>query len=157
MPPKALKPQPSEERIPAKDVIDNAVPHGRLQKSRSGIRNALVIGTVGVLATAFAVALSAPASAASTLGASAAEKGRYLGAAVAANHLGESQYATVLNREFNSVTPENEMKWDATEPSRGSFNYANADRIVNGHRGLRHRPGQQLPLGRQRLPGGLAL
>ncbi|WP_239513985.1 endo-1,4-beta-xylanase [Streptosporangium sp. 'caverna'] len=112
-------------------MIDNAVPHGRPQKSRSGIRTALVIGAVGVLGAAFAVALSAPANAGTTLGASAAEKGRYFGAAVAANHLGESQYAATLNREFNMVTPENEMKWDATEPSRGSFSYANADRIVN--------------------------
>ncbi|AWS42501.1 endo-1,4-beta-xylanase [Streptosporangium sp. 'caverna'] len=112
-------------------MIDNAVPHGRPQKSRSGIRTALVIGAVGVLGAAFAVALSAPANAGTTLGTSAAEKGRYFGAAVAANHLGEAQYAATLNREFNMVTPENEMKWDATEPSRGSFNYANADRIVN--------------------------
>ncbi|GAB3153365.1 endo-1,4-beta-xylanase [Micromonospora sonneratiae] len=70
-------------------------------------------------------------SAASTLGAAAAEKGRYFGTAVAANRLGESAYATVLNREFNSVTPENEMKWDAVEASRGNFTYGSADQIVD--------------------------
>ncbi|WP_344140440.1 endo-1,4-beta-xylanase, partial [Luedemannella flava] len=35
------------------------------------------------------------------------------------------------NREFNMVTAENEMKWDATEPSRGNFTYTNGDRILN--------------------------
>ncbi|MFI6703736.1 endo-1,4-beta-xylanase [Streptomyces sp. NPDC050509] len=79
-----------------------------------------------------AVLASAPsASAATTLGASAAEKGRYFGTAVAANHLGESGYVSTLNQEFNSVTPENEMKWDALDPSRNSFNYGAADQIVS--------------------------
>ncbi|MFE2965611.1 endo-1,4-beta-xylanase [Streptomyces sp. NPDC059340] len=39
-------------------------------------------------------------------------------------------YTTVLDREFNSVTAENAMKWDAVEPTRGSFNWAAADRLV---------------------------
>jgi endo-1,4-beta-xylanase len=118
-------------------VIDNAVPRGSRRSSLAAFRKLLVIGTVGALGAGLAVAISATsASAASTLGASAAERGgRYFGAAVAANHLGESGYTTVLNREFNSVTPENEMKWDTIEPSRNSFNYGSADRIVNHARG----------------------
>ncbi|MFF4503366.1 non-reducing end alpha-L-arabinofuranosidase family hydrolase [Streptomyces sp. NPDC001401] len=68
---------------------------------------------------------------ASTLGAQAAQSGRYFGTAVAAGRLGDGAYAAILDREFNSVTPENEMKWDTTEPSRGSFNFGPADQIVN--------------------------
>ncbi|MGW0916282.1 endo-1,4-beta-xylanase [Streptomyces sp. NPDC002784] len=94
-------------------------------------RTALVLGLAGLLATAGLTALSGPAHAASTLGAAAAEKGRYFGTAVAANRLGEAAYVSTLNTEFNSVTPENEMKWDALEPSRGSFTYGSADQIVN--------------------------
>src|SRR5262249_59352107 len=39
-------------------------------------------------------------------------------------------YASTLDTEFSGVTPENEMKWDTTEPSRGSFNFGAADSIV---------------------------
>src|SRR5688500_16691211 len=70
-------------------------------------------------------------AAASTLGAAAAQSGRYFGTAVAAGKLGDSTYSTILRREFNSITAENEMKWDATEPSRNSFNYGNGDRIAS--------------------------
>ncbi|MGW5556553.1 endo-1,4-beta-xylanase [Micromonospora sp. NPDC003944] len=66
-----------------------------------------------------------------TLGAAAAQSGRYFGAAVAANKLNDSAYTTILNREFNSITPENEMKIDATEPQQNNFTFGNADRIVN--------------------------
>ena len=77
------------------------------------------------------VVFTAQAEAASTLGASAAEKGRYFGAAIAAGRLGDGNYTGILAREFNSVTPENEMKWDATEPSQGRFTYTNGDRILS--------------------------
>jgi endo-1,4-beta-xylanase len=98
---------------------------------RSTARRALVLAAAGAMAVTCAVALSGTASAATTLGASAAERGRYFGAAVSASHLGETQYVNTLNTEFNSVTPENEMKWDALEPNRNQFNWTNADRIVN--------------------------
>ncbi|MDG4798092.1 endo-1,4-beta-xylanase [Micromonospora sp. WMMD1082] len=95
-------------------------------------RNALVSAAVGLaLVATSVVVVSSTASAATTLGASAAERGRYFGAAVAANKLSDSTYVGILNREFNSVTPENEMKLDATEPQQGVFNFTNADRIVN--------------------------
>ncbi|MFK3979031.1 endo-1,4-beta-xylanase [Micromonospora sp. NPDC050397] len=98
----------------------------------SRARAALVVSAVGLLTATAAMVLPSTASAATTLGASAAERGgRYFGTAVAANKLSDSVYTTILNREFNSVTPENEMKWDATEPSQNQFNYANADRIVS--------------------------
>ncbi|MGS2617189.1 endo-1,4-beta-xylanase [Micromonospora sp. LZ34] len=100
-------------------------------KSTSRTRGALVLATVGLLAAAGAVVLPVSASAGTTLGASAAERGRYFGTAVAANKLSDSTYTTILNREFNSVTPENEMKIDATEPQQGQFTYSNADRIVS--------------------------
>ncbi|MEN3608593.1 endo-1,4-beta-xylanase [Plantactinospora sp. ZYX-F-223] len=112
-------------------MIRSSTDGARGPRPRYRTRLALVIGAVGMLATAGAIALPNTASAASTLGASAAEQGgRYFGTAVAANKLSDSAYTTILNREFNQVTPENEMKIDATEPQQGQFSYGNADRIV---------------------------
>ncbi|CAL9354878.1 endo-1,4-beta-xylanase [Streptomyces sp. enrichment culture] len=98
------------------------------QKFRAAML-ALVAGSVGLVG-----ALVAPPSAQaaeSTLGAAAAQSGRYFGVAIAANRLNDSTYASIASREFNSVTAENEMKIDATQPQRGQFNFTNADRVYN--------------------------
>jgi endo-1,4-beta-xylanase len=94
-------------------------------------RRALGAGLAGLLALTGVTALAGTADAATTLASAAAAKGRYFGTAVAANHLGEAQYVSTLNTEFDSVTPENEMKWDAVEATRNSFNFSAADRIVS--------------------------
>jgi endo-1,4-beta-xylanase len=99
---------------------------------RRRVLAASLSAAAAVLAAAGSVLLTAgSADAATTLGASAAQTGRYFGTAVAAYKLSDSVYSTILDREFNMVTPENEMKWDATEPSQNSFNYSSADQIVN--------------------------
>ncbi|MEV6848833.1 endo-1,4-beta-xylanase [Actinoplanes sp. NPDC051411] len=90
----------------------------------------LLCGTAAAAALTAGVALIGTAEAATTLGASAAQSGRYFGTAVAAGKLGDSTYTGILTREFNMITPENEMKWDATEPSQGRFTFTNGDRIV---------------------------
>ncbi|USX53917.1 endo-1,4-beta-xylanase [Lentzea sp. HUAS12] len=124
------------------------------------------VSLVPIVATAAAAALgavlvvSAPASAATTLGAAAAQSGRYFGTAVAAGKLNDQTYVNILNTEFNMVTAENEMKWDATEPNRGQFTYSGGDRVLNqavsngkrvrGHALLWH---QQEPGWAQRMEG----
>jgi endo-1,4-beta-xylanase len=107
---------------------DSARERGR---STSRLRGVVLTVAAGAVAVGAAVTFSGTANAASTLGASAAASGRYFGTAVAANKLSDATYVGILNSEFNMVTPENEMKWDATEPSQNSFSYTNADRIVS--------------------------
>ncbi|RQX07340.1 endo-1,4-beta-xylanase, partial [Micromonospora inaquosa] len=98
---------------------------------KRALRAAVTIAVTGVLAAGMTMTLTSTASAGTTLGASAAEKGRYFGAAVATGKLSTSVYTTILNREFNSVVAENEMKWDATEPQQGRFSYSGGDRLVS--------------------------
>ncbi|MEU9867013.1 endo-1,4-beta-xylanase [Actinomadura sp. NPDC048021] len=98
---------------------------------RPGIRKrALLAGTLGVLAAA-PVAPPPATAAESTLGAAAAQSGRYFGTAIASGRLNDSAYTTIASREFNMVTAENEMKIDATEPQRGQFNFSSGDRVYN--------------------------
>ncbi|MFI9835123.1 endo-1,4-beta-xylanase [Streptomyces sp. NPDC051913] len=90
---------------------------------------ALLIAVLGAIA-----ALLTPPdahAAESTLGAAAAQSGRYFGTAIASGRLGDSTYTTVAGREFNMVTAENEMKIDATEPQRGQFSFTAGDRVYN--------------------------
>jgi endo-1,4-beta-xylanase len=99
----------------------------------SGLKRHMLrpILAVGLLAAGMTVTVAGPANAGTTLGTSAAERGRYFGAAVGTYKFGDATYMTVLNREFNSLVAENEMKWDHTEPNQGQFNFGNGDRIVS--------------------------
>jgi endo-1,4-beta-xylanase len=94
-------------------------------------RKALTAATGLAVGAVMAVAVNPAHAAGSTLGAAAAGSGRYFGTAVAAGRLGDSTYTGILDREFNMITPENEMKWDTTEPSRGNFNFGPGDQIVS--------------------------
>jgi endo-1,4-beta-xylanase len=100
-------------------------------RAATQLRVLLLAGAVSALAVATVVALPGTSGAATTLGASAAAKGRYFGVALARGHLSEAAYAATADREFNSATPENEMKWDATEPSPNTFTFTSGDAIVS--------------------------
>ncbi|MFE9448959.1 non-reducing end alpha-L-arabinofuranosidase family hydrolase [Streptomyces sp. NPDC006739] len=104
--------------------------HRRRPATRRVLAAAVVLAAAG--AAVPLVALAAHTPNARTLAAAAASSGRYFGTAVSSGRLGDSAYSTILDREFNMITPENEMKWDTTESSRGLFNFAPADSIV-GH------------------------
>ena len=95
-------------------------------------KNALLkLFSLTVLVALVASVLAMPAAAASTLGAAAAQSGRYFGTAIANGRLGDSTYTTIAAREFNMVTAENEMKMDATEPQQNVFNFTAGDSIYN--------------------------
>jgi endo-1,4-beta-xylanase len=90
--------------------------------------------TAAAAACAVVMALVAapPAQAAnSTLRSAAEAKNLYFGTALATSHVGETAYADTAATQFDMVTPENEMKWDTVEASRGSFNFGPGDQVVS--------------------------
>ncbi|WP_405527309.1 endo-1,4-beta-xylanase [Streptomyces canus] len=60
----------------------------------------------------------------------AAAKGKVMGTAVTGSKL-TGTYGDLAGAQFNSLTPGNAMKWGSVEPTRGSYNWAEADQIVN--------------------------
>jgi endo-1,4-beta-xylanase len=102
---------------------------------RRGIGRLLAVAAavaLGVAAIGIDAALGAhPAMAATTLRQLADAKHLKIGTAVTASNLtGIARYGAVAAREFNSMTPGNEMKWGSIEPARGQLNFAGADQIV---------------------------
>ena len=57
--------------------------------------------------------------------------GRYFGSDMTGNLLSQSTVTQLQSQQFNMVTPGNEMKWDTTEPSNGTFNFGPGNQIVS--------------------------
>ncbi|EUC38686.1 glycoside hydrolase family 10 protein [Bipolaris zeicola 26-R-13] len=90
-----------------------------------------------ILTTALAlasVASSTPLSVrqtANALDAAFRARGRsYIGTSLTIRN-DNTEQNIIRSSEFGSITPENAMKWDATEPNRNQFNWGNADAIAN--------------------------
>ncbi|MFF8291444.1 non-reducing end alpha-L-arabinofuranosidase family hydrolase [Streptomyces sp. NPDC016309] len=122
-----------------------------LHRFRRG-RRTLTAGLSAAAVVAGVVTLLPSSAGAAALGTQAAPSGRYFGTAVAAGRLGDPAYTAIADREFNMITPENEMKWDAVQPSRGRYTFGAADKIVD--RALAH--GQRVrghtPVWHRQLP-----
>ncbi|WP_203863764.1 endo-1,4-beta-xylanase, partial [Planobispora rosea] len=97
----------------------------------SRLRRALLTGALAVLPAAAVLLPAVPAHASDTLRAHAEARGKFIGTALATSPLAnESAYRTIAASEFNQITAENAMKWDATEPSQNQFTFTAADQIV---------------------------
>ncbi|WP_282700762.1 endo-1,4-beta-xylanase [Streptomyces sp. CC219B] len=57
-------------------------------------------------------------------------KGKVIGTAVTGSKL-TGTYGDIAGGQFNALTPGNAMKWGSVEPVRGTFDWAEADRIVD--------------------------
>jgi GH35 family endo-1,4-beta-xylanase/enterochelin esterase-like enzyme len=54
-----------------------------------------------------------------------------IGVAVNGRNVTTPEQMALVKKEFNSITAENDMKPEPTEPQEGQFNWENADRIAN--------------------------
>jgi endo-1,4-beta-xylanase len=96
---------------------------------RPGRRVGLAVAAV--LAVVVALCATTPAGAATTLRGLAEAKGRYFGTALTRGDLSNGSESSIAGTQFDMVTPGNEMKWDTTEPSHGSYNFGPGDQIVS--------------------------
>lgn len=59
-------------------------------------------------------------------------RGAFIGAAVNVSHLeNDKEYKEVLQREFNMVVGENSMKWSKLRPNKDTFDFDQADKLVD--------------------------
>jgi endo-1,4-beta-xylanase len=99
-------------------------------------RRILAAGAITTAVTAMAtLAIGSTAQAALAPGTplktlAQAAGGRYFGSDMTGDLLSNSTVTQLQSQQFNMVTPGNEMKWDTTEPSNGTFNFAPGDQIV---------------------------
>ncbi len=71
-----------------------------------------------------------PASDTGSLRAAGSAAGKLVGTAIQAGFLGDPRYRGVLDREFNYITAEYQMKWNAIETSPGVRDFSAGDAIV---------------------------
>jgi len=113
-------------------------------------RRPLLLAGLG-LALAACGALGRPAKG-NGLQALAAQRGLTWGSALSLAALDQPELLTLIQHNVGAITPENALKWDATEPEPGRFSFSDADRqlayakrnqmTVRGHALVWHR---QLP------------
>lgn len=95
------------------------------------MKSALLLLLVSPLA-----ALAAPAvqgrQAAQSIDALIKAKGKlYFGTCTDQGRLTSGKNAAIIDANFGQVTPENSMKWQSLESTRGQYNWAPADYLVN--------------------------
>ena len=61
----------------------------------------------------------------------AANGSRYFGSDMTGDLLNNTTVTQLQAQQFSMLTPGNEMKWDTTEPSNGTFNFTPGQNIVN--------------------------
>ncbi|MEV4418148.1 endo-1,4-beta-xylanase, partial [Catellatospora sp. NPDC049609] len=104
----------------------------RVRLHRTSRRIASLAALTLVSALAVPLLSASPANASGPLRTHAAARGKFIGFAAATGPLAnEAAYRTIAQTEFNQITAENAMKWDATESSDNNWNFSGADQIVN--------------------------
>src|SRR2546423_12192134 len=101
-------------------------------------------------------AKTSPVPITQTLGQLGDRAGIFFGTAVDMTALdNEPTYRARVASEFTSVTPENVMKWQLVEPTRGVLNFAAADELVSFAQANHQRVRGHTPVWPNQLPAVL--
>ncbi|KAH7375433.1 endo-xylanase [Plectosphaerella cucumerina] len=88
--------------------------------------------TAPAASTATAAPPATGGSTSNTLDAKYKAKGKlYFGTEIDHYHLNNQPLLALVKSDFGQITHENSMKWDAIEPSRNTFTFTNADKVVD--------------------------
>ncbi|MBP5940906.1 endo-1,4-beta-xylanase [Streptomyces acidiscabies] len=90
-----------------------------------------------------------------TLADLAQRHGRYFGSATDNPELTDAPYKKILGHEFDMITPGNGMKWYATEPQQGVFDFTAGDEILNLARANHQKVRGHTLVWHSQLPGWL--
>jgi GH35 family endo-1,4-beta-xylanase len=91
----------------------------------------LVVATLIALLASSEACVAYPSTGTTPLREEAAKKDILIGSgAINPAYLDDSQFAAVLAEQFNSLSPENEMKWSFINPTVRHYNWDTLDRLV---------------------------
>jgi endo-1,4-beta-xylanase len=103
------------------------------------VRLRYVVATTATVVTALAASAAAAAGTfeasqssppRDSLRALAAPIGLRIGSAIDPSKLSNDAYEQITAGQFSTVTPENQMKWQVVEPTRGTYDWSQADQLV---------------------------
>lgn len=102
----------------------NTSPDKIMKTFATTIITALIVAAEGVYAF--------PSTGTTPLRNEASKKDILIGSgAINPMYLNDPEFAAVLANQFNSLSPENEMKWSFINPTKGHYNWDTIDRLVN--------------------------
>ena len=127
------------ETLGRHSTVISAAPSDRYARTRSQVSGRRRFRRISVVAIAAALTLIAGFYIPVTADASilslrklATPAGILFGSgAINPDYLDDPQFARVLPEQFNSLSPENELKWQFSEPEQGAFNFTKLDRLVD--------------------------
>ncbi|KAH6692195.1 endo-xylanase [Plectosphaerella plurivora] len=108
-------------------------PPAAVTTTSAAVKTTLIaVKTTTAPAAATATPPTTGGSAATGLDAKYKAKGKlYFGTEIDHYHLSNQPLLNIVKSDFGQITHENSMKWDAIEPSRNTFTFTNADKVVD--------------------------
>jgi endo-1,4-beta-xylanase len=127
----------------------------RQSRTRLGLAGALAAVLVAAGVAGGPAAQAGERHREQTLADLAQRHGRYFGSATDNPELTDTAYTKILGHEFDMITPGNGMKWYATEPQQGVFDFSQGDEIVNLARANHQKVRAHTLVWHSQLPGWL--